>query len=259
MTFSNAVGLRAPCVSHRVAVCQSNYVPWKGYFDLIRSVDTFVFYDIAQFTKNDWRNRNQIRTDAGLLWLTIPVQRKDAGRTILETRVASSRWARKHRQSIEQWYRRAPFFDRYIDGLRALYRELEDESFLYAINRRFLMHMNELLGIRTKVLCAEDYILPAGRNQRLLALLRRLEATEYLTGPAARSYLDRDLFQRAGINVHFADYDGYPVYPQLHDPFMHQVSIVDLVLNTGPNATRFMKDQLDLMQGTRGSIRATAA
>ena len=244
MRSSSAVAPRAQLVPHRVAVCQSNYIPWKGYFDLIRSVDTFVIYDIAQFTKNDWRNRNQIRTNAGLHWLTIPVQRKDVGKTILETRVASSRWARKHRHSIEQWYRQAPYFESYIDDLRSLYLELEDEPFLHKINRRFLTHINTLLGIHTTVLGAEDFILPAGRNERLITLLDRLGTTDYLTGPAARSYLDRDLFQRTGINVHFADYGGYPTYSQLQDPFIHEVSILDLVLNTGPDATRYMKDQL---------------
>ncbi len=228
----------------RVAISQSNYIPWKGYFDLIRNVDVFVFYDVAQFTKNDWRNRNRIRTAQGPLWLTIPVRRGRLGKTIIETEVATPRWALKHWRSLEHNYRKAPHFDRYADRFRELYRELAEEPLLANVNRRLVGAVLTELGVETPLVGAERFLLPAGRNQRLVALLKQLGCSDYLTGPKARDYLDHELFEAAGIDVHWADYTRYPEYPQRHGPFAHDVSVLDLLFNAGPRAPEYLKDLL---------------
>lgn len=223
------------------AIVQSNYIPWKGYFDLIRAADVFVIYDDVQYTKNDWRNRNRIKTSSGVRWLTIPVQHVALNQSILDTRTMGSRWRKKHWNTIAQAYAHAPYFSTYKNNLEQVF--LSDcEDRLSKINEVFLRTACDLLGIKTEIRRSEEFILPTGRTERLVALCRALNATEYLSGPSAQNYLDQSQFAKAGISIHYADYTKYPEYPQLHPPFEHAVSILDLLLNTGSAAPLYLKD-----------------
>lgn len=228
----------------RVAIVQSSYIPWKGYFDLIRAVDEFILLDDVQYTKRDWRNRNQIKTPRGLLWLTIPVQVK--GRylqKINETLVAHPDWPQEHWRAIVHSYARASYFDRYRSRFEELYLNCQ-ERYLSRINHRFLMALCSMLGIETTVSWSGDYESQGTKTERLIHLCQKAGGGEYLSGPSAQSYLKQELFGEAGIRLSFADYSGYPEYPQLFLPFEHHVSIIDLIFNEGPHATHYMKDLL---------------
>jgi len=226
----------------RVAIVQSSYIPWKGYFDLIRSVDEFILLDTVQFSKGSWRNRNRIKTKDGLAWLSIPVYTSGRLRQAIEdTVVSDATWAARHWRHLRDAYARAPFFERYAASFEAAYQSLRSDRLSY-INRAPTELLCEALGITTPIRSASDYRPGDGRMQRLLDLCRQTGATEYLSGPAARGYIDETLFADAGIALHFADYSGYPEYPQLHPPFEHAVSAVDLLFCTGPRAIDFMKD-----------------
>lgn len=223
----------------RIAILQSNYIPWKGYFDLINRVDEFILYDTAQFTKNDWRNRNRIKTRQGLDWLTIPV-RHSFGQTIHETEVSSPAWGQKHWRTLAQNYSKAAHFGDYRSALDDLYRETAGERSLSAINYRFIHEICGFLGISTQITWARDYQLIDGQTERLVDLCRQAGANEYLSGPAAQDYIQEELFLGAGIALTYMDYSGYPEYRQLYAPFVHGVSILDLLFNTGAEAPRFM-------------------
>ncbi|TMJ97028.1 MAG: WbqC family protein [Actinobacteria bacterium] len=227
-------------IPKRVAIVQSSYIPWKGYFDLMRRVDEFILYDDAQYTRRDWRNRNVIKTKDGLLWLTIPVEvRGKFHQAIKDVRVSDPAWPNRHFKSIAAAYARAPFFRDYRDAIEDLYRGAACPR-LSDINRRFLQGLAQLLGITTPVSWSMDYDLPAGRVERLVALCRQAGATAYLSGPSARDYIDARLFAEAGIDLAFIDYSGYAEYPQLYPPFVHQVSALDLLLHTGADAAAYM-------------------
>jgi len=231
----------SPARRRRVAVIQSNYIPWKGYFDIVNLVDEFVIYDSVQYTRRDWRNRNRVKTPQGLSWLTIPVEVKgNYHQRISETKVSDARWGRRHWRTLSHNYARAPFFREYRPWLEELYLASE-EVFLTAVNERFIRSICGLLGIETRISRSPDEEGDGDRTERLVQLCRAAEATEYVSGPTARSYLDEPRFARAGIAVTYMDYSGYPEYPQLFPPFEHEVSILDLILNTGPDARRYMK------------------
>ena len=156
----------------RVAILQSSYIPWKGYFDLIRQVDEFILYDDAQFTKRDWRNRNQIKTKDGVLWLTIPVHVKGLfTQAIKDVVISDPTWGDKHFKSIAAAYARAPYFREYRDMIEGLYRDSTSPR-LSDVNRRFIEAFADLLGIRTKLSWSMDYALPEGRVERLVALCK---------------------------------------------------------------------------------------
>ena len=224
----------------RIAILQSNYIPWKGYFDLINSVDEFVLYDTAQFTKNDWRNRNKIKTPRGISWLTIPVCH-NFGQTIHETRVSDPAWGPRHWSSLLQNYAGAPHFREYASLFEGLYRELDGEQYLSAVNYRFIREVCEIIGIGTPITWSRDYRLVDGKIERLVDLCRQAGADEYLSGPAARDYIHEEPFSDAGITLTYMDYSGYPEYRQLYPPFEHRVSILDLIFNEGPEARRYLK------------------
>jgi hypothetical protein len=225
----------------RVAVLQSNYVPWKGYFDLMRSVDVFVVYDVVQYTKNDWRNRNRVKTANGLVWLTIPVAQVGSfGQRVLDAEIVPGPWAEKHLRTLLQAYARAPYLGEYRAELEALYGSAEQLGLLHDVNMLFIDAARRWLGIETRVVQAQDFEVVGERNERLLALCSALGASTYVSGPAAQSYLDTAAFADAGIDVEWFDYRGYKPYPQLHGEFVHEVSVLDLVLNTGPGAARYL-------------------
>jgi len=225
----------------KVAILQSNYVPWKGYFDLINSVDEFVIYDDMQYTKRDWRNRNKIMTPNGLKWLTIPVEVKGKyHQKVNETLISEKDWAKKHWQTIKQLYSKSSFFCEYKQVFEDFYLSC-NESYLSQVNFELMEIINNILGIKTKIIWSSEYELLDGKTEKLLGICEQAEANVYLSGPAAKGYFDEDLAAQKGIKVEWMDYSGYPEYQQLHQPFEHGVTILDLIFNQGPNAKYFMK------------------
>jgi hypothetical protein len=228
--------------SKRLAIVQSSYIPWKGYFDLIRAADEFVLLDDVQFTKRDWRSRNRIKTKDGLLWLSVPVNTKGRqSQTIAETVIADPAWARRHWMSIESAYARTPYFETQAGPFAALYHSPVSDR-LSDVNHALIVATCQALGIGTPIRWSSDYDATPGRNERLIDICVKAGATEYLSGPAARGYIDESAFAAAGVSVVFADYGGYSEYPQPHPPFEHAVSALDLLFCTGPMALQYMKD-----------------
>ena len=227
-------------MSKTVAILQSNYIPWKGYFDLINSCDVFILYDDVQYTKNDWRNRNKIQTNQGLKWLTIPVRQEKLGQCINETKVSDLRWSRKHWATITHNYSKARYFKDYKAIFEDLYLNMQEE-FLSEVNYRFIVAINKIIGIDTVLKKSSEFKLIQGKSERLLDICKTLSANVYLSGPAATGYLDVSLFQQEGVDVVWMNYDNYPVYKQLYQPFEHAVSILDLIFNKGPESKNYLK------------------
>jgi hypothetical protein len=225
----------------KVAIVQSNYIPWKGYFDLIAAVDEFILYDDMQFTRRDWRNRNKIKTPQGLQWLTVPVRVKGKYyQAIRETEISGSDWANDHWKSLVQNYSRAPHFRSVAEIFEPLYCECR-HTHLSSLNREFIESVCQYLGITTKISNSWDYTLIDGRTERLADLCAQAGGTKYFSGPAAREYIDEDVFVDRGIQLCWFDYDGYPEYPQLWGAFNHGVSILDLLFNCGKESRLYMK------------------
>lgn len=225
----------------KVAILQSNYIPWKGYFDIINMVDEFIIYDCVQYTKNDWRNRNMIKTSSGLAWLSIPCYVKSLHQNINQTEISDALWAKKHLKTLKQNYSKAQFFKEYMPFFEDLYSKVANEPLLSDVNLIFIKAINELLGIKTKISKCEDFDLIEGQTKRLLKLCQDVGATAYLSGPSAKNYLDESMFNSVNIDVEWVSYGGYKPYNQLFGEFTHTVSIVDLIFNEGSNATAFMK------------------
>jgi len=222
-------------------ITQSNYIPWKGYFDGINSADEFVIYDDMQYTKRDWRNRNKIKTAKGAEWLSIPVEVKGKFfQKINETKISDKDWARVHWNSIQVNYAAAPFFKDYKEFFKDLYLGCNEEK-LSLINYRFIKAVCDLLEIKTVIRWSGEFELRGDKSEKLLNICLDAGADKYFSGPAAKDYMDSALFESNGIEISWFDYSGYEEYPQLYPPFDHAVSIIDLIFNTGPDAKKYLK------------------
>jgi hypothetical protein len=223
----------------RVAIIQSNYIPWKGYFDIIRDVDTFVFLDDVQYTVRDWRSRNRIKTKDGLKWLSVPVG-ADTRRLIHEVAITDHRWQAEHWTLIEQSYAKTPFFNQYRELFEEFYRGRVWTN-LSEMNQYLTRRVaRECLGLTTTFRDSREFQVEGRKLDRLLDLIVQTGATSYLSGPSARDYIDAQRFAELGIELAYKDYSGYPEYPQLYPPFEHAVSVLDLLFNVGPDAPDFL-------------------
>ncbi len=224
----------------RIAILQSNYIPWKGYFDIIGLVDEFIIYDEVQYTKNDWRNRNRIKSATGTQWITIPVYQRSLQQKISETKVSTNNWGIKNWNTLKTNYGRAPYFKLYSQPFEEFYTTFKSPM-LSEINLTLIRLICDFLGIRTKISNSAEYVLEGDPTKKLVNLCKQTGATHYLSGPAAKSYIQESMFHEEKITIEWMDYKGYQEYPQLYPPFEHGVSTVDLLFNVGPTSRNFMK------------------
>ena len=218
-----------------LVVLQPSYLPWLGYFDQMRQADVFVWYDDVQFDKHGWRNRNRIKSSKGPLWLTVPVLHKGRARQLIDSVEIDNRlsWSRKHLRSIEQLYARAPFAGVVLPQLSELL--LRDWQRLVDLDIATTEWLANEFAIATPRYRASQLAVEGDRDGRLINFCRHFKATRYLSGDAARVYLDVAQFAAAGIEVVWHAYQ-HPQYPQLYGDFVPYLSALDLLLNTGPAA-----------------------
>lgn len=233
-------------MARTVVVTQSNYLPWRGWFDMVRQSDALVLLDSVQFTRRDWRNRNRIKTAQGLAWLTVSVEAKGKfDQAVDETRISDASWAEAHLRSLALAYARAPHFAGTFPWIEAQLRAVAAEPLLSRVNEALIRGFCARLGIGVPIV-RDGELLPReslpGLNpsERLAALAEAAGGTRYVSGPAAKAYLDPAPFARRGIEVAWMDYSGYPDYPQLWGSFEPAVSVVDLMLNMGEDAPRYL-------------------
>jgi hypothetical protein len=229
-------GPKADC---RVAILQSNYIPWKGYFDIAHDVDLFIFLDDVQYTQRDWRNRNKIKTSHGLEWLTAPTNgtRKHL---IHEVAFADTKWQSSHWQTLRHNYGKAPYFEHYRPFFEDVYLGRQWE-FLSELNQYLIEQISrQFLGICAAFVDSSKYDADGAKQDRIIDLLTKAGATLYVSGPSAKNYIDQTRFAQKGIELVWKDYEGYPEYPQFHQPFEHGVTILDLLFHAGADAPRYI-------------------
>jgi hypothetical protein len=213
-----------------VVILQSNYVPWKGYFDLIHDADTFVFYDCVKYTKNDWRNRNIIYTPNGKQWLTIPIAADAVKLSIDQVDIQDSRWQELHYRSLLIGYRKAPYFDQ-LHELMVDYLTSKTWKSLSGLNQYLITTISRKMGCNTVFIDSRDLSLQGDRLDRLLGILQQLRATRYISGKSAATYLQEyeHMFHDRSIELVYKEYPNYRQYSQFSEQFEHSVSILDMI------------------------------
>lgn len=224
----------------RVGIIQPSFIPWRGYFDFINSVDTFILLDDVQYTRRDWRNRNRIKTPAGSRWLSIPVLDKGQQMSLLNAYVDEFQpWRRKHEGAWHTNYASTPYYKDVLDLLEPI--NIKNQS-LNDMNLRLIRAICGYLDISTPILRASQFSVQGTATARLLSLLQRVDGTCYLSGPSADAYLDKEAFRKAGIGLEYKSYD-YDTYPQQWGEFDGAVTILDLIANCGRDVDRYIKSK----------------
>jgi hypothetical protein len=222
-----------------LAVLQPGYIPWLGFFDQMRQADIFLLYDDVQYDKHGWRNRNRIKTQTGPQWLTVPVITSGMERPSILDAVIDNRlpWARKHARTLRQAYAEAPFLEPYASEFEAILNKKWEK--LVDLDIATVNWLAERLGISTPLQRTSTLGVEGSKNERLLKLCQHFGATHYLSGSAARDYLDVPMFNLSGVEVVWQDY-AHPVYRQLHGQFVSHLSVLDLLLNEGVNSANLL-------------------
>lgn len=224
-----------------VAIHQPQFMPWLGYFDKMDRSDVFVFLDNVQFKKNEWQNRNRIKTSQGWQWFTVPVSYRFPevmNRVMVDNR---QDWRRKHLHALETNYMKAPFFDLYFPHFQEFYKR--EWGMLVDLNIGSVILLKDIIGIPTRV-CIASQLGEVGDDPtvRLIEICKALGADTYLSGQDGRNYMDVEAFERAGIKVIFQDFH-HPLYPQLFGSFEPCISAIDLVFNCGPEGLTLIRKE----------------
>lgn len=222
----------------KAAIIQSNYLPWKGYFDIIHEVDQFVFLDDVQYTHRDWRNRNKIKTPGGVKWISVPVL-GGINQKIYETKIDySQKWREKHKNTIHHSYASAPYYESYNTDIFDIF----SKSFntLSELNIFAIKKISCILGIEVKFTNSKDLTSQGVKDDKLINICHIIGANSYLSGPNGMNYIEANKFSTAKIELLFKDYSGYPEYPQLWGMFEHNVSIIDLIFNCGEKSPGYI-------------------
>jgi hypothetical protein len=226
-----------------VVILQPSYIPWRGYFDLIRKSDLFIFYDDVQYDKRGWRNRNQIKTPRGKQWLTIPVFSRGSQTeniSINQIKVVwENPWNQDHLKAFHHSYAKAPYFEKYVPLLNELYNRHDDYLADFTIESTIAL-ARELGIAHTRFMRSSEIPGITGqKTDRLIEILQAVGATHYISGPSAKDYIENDKFDAAGITLEYMEYN-YPEYPQLHPPYDPFVTIFDLLFMTGSEAPNYI-------------------
>ena len=219
-----------------IAIHQPQYLPWLGYFDKFEKADIFCYLDNVQFKKNEWQNRNRIKSAQGWQWITVPVQYRFP--QIINTVEINNAvdWKRKHLQAIITNYSKAPFFKEYIGLFEETYSK--EWEYLSQLNVYLIEKIREILALnRTQTVLASDLNLSEDPTDRLIDICNTLGGDTYLSGKDGAKYMELERFNERGIKVIFQDFT-HPVYSQLFGEFQSNLSIVDLLFNCGPESMK---------------------
>ncbi len=217
----------------RVTIHQPQYLPWLGYLDKIDQADLFIVLDTVQFKKNEWQNRNRIRTSTGWQWLTVPVL-QHFGQRITDVAInPTASWQAQHLRALEVHYARAPFRDRYLPGLRRIYEQQWNR--LCDLNLAVIRWMLDSFGMTTPLHCASEWTAREEATDRLVDLCRAVGASRYLAGPGADGYMNKPRFEASGVRLEMQAFH-HPLYQQVYEPFEPNLSAVDLLFMQGPEA-----------------------
>ena len=223
-----------------IAIHQPQYLPWLGYLYKIDKADVFVILDNVQFKKNEWQNRNRIKTSQGCQWITVPVLYRFPEK-ISEVRVNNKEnWGRKHLQALITNYSKSPCYDNYISFFENIFSNSWER--LVDINVEIIKFLITTLDLKTRLVMASDLELREGPTERLIDICKTLNGNKYMAGQDGNKYMNLELFDKEGIEVIFQDFK-HPEYNQLFGDFEPYMSAIDLLFNCGDNS-------LEILRGT---------
>ncbi len=226
-----------------VVISQPMFFPWVGMFEQIRLADVYVHYSDVQFSKGSFVNRVQVKTETGVKWLTVPLEKIRLGQRINETRIDDrSDWKQKHLMLLQQAYADAPYAGEMLNLVRAVYADRHET--IDRLSKASLAAVCTYFGLNheRRFMDVDDLAVEGSGSQRVLDIVLKLKGDRYITGLGALKYLDHQLFERSGVRVEYMDYRKRP-YSQMHGEFTPYVSILDLIANEGKAGLNYIDSE----------------
>ncbi|MBI5042756.1 MAG: WbqC family protein [Nitrospirae bacterium] len=229
----------------KIVILQPGYLPWLGFFDLMRRSDIFLIFDDVQYTVRDWRSRNRIKTPHGAMWLTVPVKSADARKKLIrDVKIDNTKpWQKKHFKSLKSFYSRAKYFKEIMELINGIYKR--NYTFLIDVDMDIILKIKEYLPLESSIYFSSEIPSAGQKNEKLLSICKFLNTTRYLSGNSAKNYLKESFFTDEGITVEWHNYQ-HPYYNQLwlkEQGFISHLSIIDLLFNHGPESLAILAGQ----------------
>jgi hypothetical protein len=237
-----------------ISISQPTFLPWTGLFDLIDSVEKFIFLNDVQFVRRDWQQRNKIISNKVISWISLPVIKKDRSQLINETEIAKEfKYKNKLIKTIKNNYSKSKYYKNYIDEFENKFTECLKLKFLDDLNIELMKWFIEKIGIKTELFKSSDLNIAKKKSLKLIDICKSFNSSEYLSSYGSKDYLKSDfkLFQKENINVYLQNYETV-YYNQLSNKFDRHVSILDMFFNEGPNTLELIrkgrKKKISLME-----------
>jgi hypothetical protein len=219
-----------------IAIVQPSFLPWCGYFEQMAVADAFVYFDDVQYTRKDWRNRNRLKSPSGIKFVSVPVRKgRDREMLVKDALINYNHpWQRESIAKITEWYRTAPYFNEIFP----VFGDILNNHFEFLVDLNYSLDqaIMGVLGIRTPTYKSSDIPEKSqDRNLKIIDICKHHGADALYDGKSAKAFIQEELFERYGIKVFFQDYK-YKPYPQLWGDFESHLSVLDLLMNCGPQA-----------------------
>ena len=231
-----------------LSILQPSFIPWIGYFDIIRKSDFVIFLDHVQFNKRSWQQRNSIKTPNGNIFLTVPVHTKGKfHQKINEVKIDNSKnYIDSHLKSIYQNYNKSKHFEKYYEKIKSIYKKKED--YLIDLSMNFiLMVLNEILDYQLKFEYSSNLNIKTKKNNLILDICKHYKAKTYISAKGSETYLVKNDFQKENINLVYNEF-VHPIYPQVNGKFIENLSIIDLLFNCGLDSKLFIHKSTNKIQ-----------
>lgn len=233
----------------KVSIHQPNYLPYMGFFHKVLNSDSFIIYDTAQYVNDRFDNRNKIKVENKEFWLTVPVAKDSYFKPIKDAKVNNSIfWTKKHWRTISTYYQKAPFFNNYKEIFEKIYSQKYE--YLPEISEKIIRAVLGILEYKGEVKKASElgFDTESQSTEAIIDMLKKVNATCYLSGPSGKKYMTPELFEKANIKLEFQKFE-HPIYKQLGNSFIPNLAIIDLLFNEGPNSKKIIMDSGLLAQG----------
>lgn len=233
----------------KLAIMQPYIFPYIGYFQMIKAVDKFVFYDDVNYIKQGWINRNRILNNNSDFLFVVPIEKISSFTLINETKIKQNlyqNWVQKFLKTIQLNYRKAPYFESVFELIQPILNQ--DKKTISELAILSITEISKFLNIKTEIIISSEKYKNSGleRQARLIDICKQEESTHYINALGGQELYQKEDFKKEGIRLDFIQ--PLPIeYSQFHHKFVPWLSIIDVLMFNSLEETNVMLSQFELI------------
>jgi hypothetical protein len=218
-------------MKRKVVIHQPNFFPYIGFFEQIRKADIYIAFDDVQFVENEFQNRNFIKCMDGKTALTLPVKKKGRFGQLIKDVELTDGWMSTIMNKLDACYRKSPYFKEVTGAITAILDS--NARYMVDVNLPLLEKIFLMTGLNVEVLRSSSLdITFEDRIDRLIKLMKAVNAELLIAGTGAALYLDKNVFLANGYDFEIHEFKPR-IYPQLYGDFISHLSVIDYIMNAG--------------------------